>query len=160
MREYIERTNTLWLLFGIIIASLIVFVAVTAYWDFMLIDEISSPTELRALLVEMSAEQRLVHAVLTSTLDVIFPLALGGFLAGIAFRCFENVGKYLAILPIAAIPVDIIEGVIQVLALIEIYDALQFKAVITPTKIILFSLGIIVAIIAGAKCLIYKFRFN
>jgi hypothetical protein len=82
------------------------------------------------------------HAWVTGTLDVAYPLAYGLFFAGSTLAFFPRAGLYLAWLPLLAIPVDLTEGVVQVLALLNINDWLASKAFITPLKTLLFLCGL------------------
>jgi hypothetical protein len=158
LREYLTRTSTLWILLATNVVVIIIFGAVTDHWNIRLIDEASAPAEVRALLSQMSPEQRTVHAWITATLDVVFPIVLGGFLAGVALRSFHRYGAYLALLPLLAIPMDLLEGVVQILALTDTYDLLVLKSVITPLKLALFTFGLVVALVAGVRWVASQFK--
>jgi hypothetical protein len=79
--------------------------------------------------------------------------------AGSTLRFFPNVGKYLALPPLLVIPIDLFEGLIQILALLEISDWLALKAVVTPLKLILLASGLITTV-AGAFVWAYRRLFS
>ena len=106
----------------------------------------------------MSAEQRVSHAWATSTLDVAFPISAGLLFAGVALHFFPKYGIYLAIPGFLAIPTDLFEGVIQILALTNNADLLDLKAVVTPLKAGLLLTGLAIAIAGWSRWLITKFR--
>lgn len=156
--DFLRRPMTAWVFFGLTIATILVSRLVMSYWDLALLDQISSPSTARSMLESMSAEQRTGHSWFTATLDVIFPIVLGGFLASIAIQSFKRFGWLLALIPLAAVPVDLVEGVVQILALTETKDFLDLKAFITPLKMTLFIAGIVIALIAAVKSLVLKCR--
>jgi len=147
----ITTTRNLWLLFVATVLITFGFPVVTNIWGITLIDGISSPDEVRAVIAQMTDQQRLVHAWTTATLDVAYPLAYGMLFAGAALRFFPKYGFYLAILPFTAIPVDLFEGVVQILALTGNADYLDLKAVVTPLKSGLFLFGLLVSVIAWLR---------
>lgn len=147
----ITTTTSLWCLFVGTIVITFCFPVVTSIWGITLIDPISSPDEVRAVIKGMSEQQRLVHAWTTATLDVAYPLVYGTLFAAVALRFFPTYGGYLALLPLAAIPVDLVEGVVQILALTGTADFVDAKAVITPIKSSLFGFGFFVSIAAWIR---------
>ena len=86
---------------------------------------------------------------------MVYPLAYGLFFAASTFRFFPIAGRYLAWLPLLAIPVDLFEGIVQVLALTEISDWLALKAFLTPLKMVLFLCGLATTI-AGWLQWVYR----
>ncbi len=152
----LTKPVTLWILFALTLIIAASFVVVSRIWDLTLIDAISSPDEVRAVLSGMTAEQKTAHAWTTATLDVAFPLVYGGLFAGTAFRFFPRFGRYLAVPAILVIPVDLIEGVVQVLALTETTDWIALKAYITPLKMYLFYAAVIVTLVGCAGWLYHR----
>jgi uncharacterized membrane protein len=71
----------------------------------------------------------------------------GGLFAGAALRFFSVAGRWLALAGLLAIPVDLLEGVIQVLALTDTADLVDLKAWVTPLKSALFCVGLLVAVV-------------
>ncbi len=147
----LTKSRTLWILFITTLVLLFMFRVVSATWGFTFIDSISSPEELRSLLAGMSAEQKISHAWATCTLDVAFPISAGLLFAGVALRFFPKYGFYLALPGFLAIPTDLFEGVIQVLALTDTADLLDLKAIVTPLKAVLLLSGLAIAIAGWAS---------
>jgi len=145
MKKFLTKPTTLWILFGLFILETIGFVAIMAIWDFEVIDEISDPEKVRQHIAEMSAAQRSVHAWMTATLDVAYPLTYGPLFAGLALRVFKPV---FAVPAIAVIPTDLAEGIVQVMALIGSIDLIWSKAYLTPLKLALFFIAIAIALAA------------
>lgn len=160
LRACLTKTNTLWILFVTTLVLFFGFRIVSSVWGFTFIDSISSPEELRSILAGMSAEQKISHAWATCTLDVAFPVSAGLLFAGVALRFFPKYGIYLALPGLLAIPTDLFEGVIQVLALTDTADLLDLKAIVTPVKAVLLLSGLAIAIIGWAGWLLSKFRHN
>jgi hypothetical protein len=157
-QAFLTKTTTLWLLF---ISTLILFFGfriVSSVWGFNFIDSVSSPEELRNILAGMSDAQKISHAWATCTLDVAFPISAGLLFAAVALRFFPKYGIYLALPGLLAIPTDLFEGVIQVLALTDTKDLLDLKAIVTPTKAVLLLTGLAISVIAWASWLFSKFR--
>ena len=145
MTRLITQSATLWVLFVLFIAQSIGFAIFMSIWDFAIIDEMSDPEKVRAHIEAMSGVQRHVHAWMTATLDVAYPLTYGPLFAGLALRALSPLNAAPAI---AVIPVDLIEGVTQVLALNGNYDWLWLKAIVTPLKLVLFLAAMVIAIFA------------
>ncbi len=145
MGSLLTKPATLWVLFFLFAAETAGFAAIMAHWDFLLIDEMSDPAAIRQHLAEMSSTQRTVHAWTTATLDVAYPLTYGPLFAGLALRAFRPI---FAIPAIIVIPTDLAEGVIQVMALTGVGEALWLKAYVTPLKLVLFAAAALIAIAA------------
>ncbi len=109
-----------------------------------------------AVLQNMSDLQKHYHIIATSTLDMIYPIVYGGLLAGIVWR-FADKKKTLLIIPaIIAIFSDIIENIIQIIALSGNDDFLYFKNFITPIKYGMILFVIIIAALLIVKTIIGK----
>jgi hypothetical protein len=106
-----------------------------------ILDTIGPVSDAQALLASMSEAQKLAHFRLTLWLDMLFPLAYGGLFAGLTLRYFQTYGKWLVLPALLVIPVDITENIIQLLALSGSESLLGVKALLTPTKFILFQLS-------------------
>ena len=89
MTKLITHSTTLWVLFLLFVAQSIGFAIIMWIWDFGIIDEMSDPEKVRAHIEEMSAGQRQVHAWMTATLDVSYPLTYGPLFAGLALRALS-----------------------------------------------------------------------
>ena len=125
----------------------IVFLVIGSLWGITFLDKISDPSEARIAISSMSADQRLVHAWITATLDVVYPLAYGALFIGSALKFYDNFGWLIASPFFVLVPTDLLEGFIQVLALTGTLDMIDAKAVLTPLKTSLFLLGVSTMII-------------
>ncbi|MEX1201092.1 MAG: hypothetical protein WEB02_09925 [Methylophaga sp.] len=156
--SFLTKTSTLWILFVTTLILFFGFRLVANHWGFTFIDSMSSPEELRNVIAGMSAEQKMSHVWATSTLDVAFPISAGLLFAGAALCFFPKYGIYLAIPGFLAIPTDLFEGVIQILALTNTADLLDLKAIVTPLKAALLLSGLAIAIVGWLSWLISKIR--
>ena len=154
VNNFISKTSTLWLLFFASVGLMCIAHWMVGHWQILLMDETASPALLRDLLAQMTAAQKQAHITLTSTVEILLPFALGGFFAGVALKFYPRYGFYLALPSLLAIPADLVEGVIQVLALTGSYDLLSLKAVVTPVKIALYAVGFLLALVAYMKWLV------
>ncbi len=149
--ERLTSTRSLWLLFIATVLITLCFPVISSIWGIVFIDAISSPEEVRMVIADMTQEQRVVHAWTTATVDVAYPLAYGFYFAATTLKFFPQYGKYLAVLPRLAIPVDICEGIVQVMALMDVADFIGAKAILTPVKSILFLAGFFFSVAAWFK---------
>jgi len=154
MIAYLTRGPVLWVLFGLQILIWIGFVLVMHTYDFVLIDEMWDPDSIRAYIGELSDKQKQVHIWTTASLDVLYPLAYGAFYAGLTMRVFERFGRWLILPAIAAILVDLTEGVVQILALSGQADVIWHKVWVTPWKLGLFVAASVIAL--GALSVLVK----
>jgi hypothetical protein len=156
--EMLQKTSVLWALF----AASIVLIALSEWmktqWQLQLIDGIWSPGDARALIAQLSAEQKTGHLWFTSTVDVLLPIFVAVTLAGITLKAFPHYGKYLAIPPLLAVPFDYTEGVIQVLVLTDTLDLLAIKAYTSPVKISGYLFGLAMLSLALVKWLLLRIK--
>ncbi|MEM7329833.1 MAG: hypothetical protein AAF437_13905 [Pseudomonadota bacterium] len=145
MIKLMTQKRTLWILFGLFVLETIGFGIIMRIWDFAIIDEMSDPQKISAHIAAMTEQQRSVHAWMTATLDVAYPLTYGPLFAGLAWRCFT---PHFAIPAIAVIPTDLAEGYVQVMALTGDESLLWLKAYLTPLKLGLFLAAMLIAIAA------------
>lgn len=145
MMQFLTRTNTLWILFALFVLETIGFGIVMAAWEFEIIDEMSDPELIRAHVEAMTQTQRTVHAWMTATLDVAYPLTYGALFTGLTLRAFRPI---FALPAIAVIPTDLVEGVAQVLFLLGNDSLLWIKSFVTPLKLTLFFAALLIALIA------------
>lgn len=142
----LTNARTLWTLLLVQVLIWIGFVSVMTVYDFVLMDEMWEPDAIRSYLAELSAQQKRAHVWTTATLDVLYPLAYGAFYAGLALRFLPRLGGLLVLPAIAVIPVDLAEGVVQVMALNGDAAIVNHKAWITPLKLVLFGLASLIAL--------------
>ena len=133
------------------------FGVVMAIWDFSIIDEMSDPVVIAAHIDAMTPTQRNVHSWMTGTLDVAYPLAYGAFFVGMALRFFGRWRALLALPGVMVVPVDLTEGVIQILALQGMDGIVWAKAYITPLKLYLWFAALGISILAAAIALKRRF---
>lgn len=158
MLDKLQQTTTLWVLF---IGTLLVtatFVVLASYYEMQFVDSISDPEAVRAVIAGFSDQQVTVHIWVTAILDVIYPLVYGTLFAGVALRFFPGGGIWVALPGLLAIPVDLAEGVVQVLALSNTVDLIDLKAILTPLKTGLFLLGLLIAVAGWLKWLYQKVK--
>ncbi len=146
MIHLLTQPRTLWILFTLFVLETIGFGVVMWIWDFHIIDEMSHPESISTHIAAMSETQRVVHAWMTATLDVAYPLTYGPLFAGLALQRFKLA---FAIPAFAVIPTDLAEGYVQVTALLGDESLLWMKAYLTPLKLALFlaAMGIAIAVL-------------
>ncbi len=145
LKDYMTRTSTLTFLFIVAVALVGCFITFTPVAGGILLDSLRSATESQQLLVSMSDVQKTAHFRITLWLDMLFPLAYGGFFLGLTLKNFKHVGIWLAIPAFLVIPTDICENLIQLLALTGTEDLLQIKAILTPIKFMLVNISATIA---------------
>jgi hypothetical protein len=116
-------------------------------YDLHIIDEISDPDQIRAVVAAMSDEQRSAHWWMTLVLDYFYPLAYGGFFAGMALRFFGKAGPWLALPALICIPADVIENTVQLFILAGDDSLIWLKAIMTPLKLAAFIPAALIALI-------------
>lgn len=156
--QKLSKTPVLWLSFLATVLITLTFQIIGSQVDFVFLDSLSDPVEVKAAIASMSASQREFHAWMTLTLDVAYPLAYGALFVGSAYRFFPAKGFYLCLPALICIPVDLMEGIVQVWALVGTADFTQAKAMLTPLKVILFATGLLITIAGWARWLINKIR--
>ncbi|MEM6535815.1 MAG: hypothetical protein AAF613_09270 [Pseudomonadota bacterium] len=120
---------------------------VMRHWQFELIDTLSDPAEIRDHIAVLTQVQKQVHIWVTATMDVAYPFAYTALFVGMALRYFGRFGPWLSI-PIAmALPADLVEGFIQILALMGQDQLVGWKAWLTPLKFALAYFGLVIAFI-------------
>lgn len=147
MFYFLTKTTTLRMTFLATILMTIGFGLVMHIWDFVIIDEMYVAETITEHLASMTPTQKVVHAWMTGTLDVAYPFAYGAFFIGMALRFYGSKGPYLALPSIAVIPVDLCEGMIQIMLLNGNESLLWLKEIVTPLKLGLFIIGLSIAII-------------
>lgn len=78
------------------------------FGQFGIIDGMQSAEEISDHINAMSPDQRLMHACLTGTIDVIYPFVYSAFFIGIAIKYFGRLGIWLAVPSILVVPVDLV----------------------------------------------------
>ena len=125
--EILSRTSTLFILFILCVITLVTIQLLANFWNLTLLDEVYSTNEARELLLQMTDDQKVVHLWITASLDVIYPIVFGGLLAGLILKFLPKYGSYLILFAILGVIMDWSENLIQILALLNILDALRLK---------------------------------
>jgi len=154
--EFLTANKTLWTSFVALILLSLGFLAVMQIWQFEIIDEIYDARKLTDHLAAMTAEQKHVHAWTTGTLDVAYPFAYGILFIGMALRHFGKAGPFLALFPTLCIPVDLLEGLIQIKILSGDLSLIPAKSIVTPIKLALFSIGALTSLGGLGKILWHR----
>lgn len=116
-------------------------------------DTAIAPQTARDIFTSLSREQKRMHSWFTATFDVVLPLLLGMFLAGVTLKSYQNAGRVLVYVPFCAVGFDLLEGLIQLLILTQSYELFELKAGITSMKFLCYALSFIFAIFAGIRWL-------
>nr|WP_321512070.1 hypothetical protein [uncultured Hyphomonas sp.] len=158
MTDFLKRTPVIWTLFVLMIVIGAGFGVFNKAVGGTFLDMTASAVQAREILAGMTAEQRDVHFWVTVLLDTAYPLAYGGFLAGMALRFFGSYGKAAAVPAFATIVVDLTENMVQALALKGSADVLDAKEWLTPLKFGLFFLAAAIALVALIIAIVNLFR--
>lgn len=148
--KFLTKTGTLWTTFVATLILTLLFGIVMRVWGFSIIDEMHDPQQVLAHIDAMTPVQRTVHAWMTGTLDVAYPLVYGAFFIGMALRFLGRFGLWLALPGIAVVPVDLTEGVIQILLLTGSDNVAWMKVYVTPLKLGLWFAALLIAMVAAA----------
>ena len=158
LRNTLTDNRILWMSFIATILLTITFQVAVGIWDLTLIDAISDPGDTRLAIASMSQQQNLIHAWITATLDIAYPLAYGALFIGSGYKFYGKWGWLVAAPVFVLVPTDLIEGVVQVLALTNVTDWIDAKAILTPLKTFLFLLGLATTIVGWGIWLVNKMR--
>ena len=156
----LSENRSLWIAFGATILITIAFLITGSMWGITFLDTISDPSEVRLAISTMSPDQRTVHVWITATLDVAYPLAFGALFIGSAYKFYKSFGRLIALPSFVLVPTDLLEGVVQVLALTGTADLVDAKAVLTPLKTILLLLGITTTTVGCIVWLVARIQRN
>ena len=154
----LSQRRSLWIALTCTLLLAFAFPVSQALLDILLLDPLSDPEQVRTAIGAMSTDQRHAHAWITATLDVAFPVAYGSLFVGSAIAFYPRIGPFLATGLSLVVPTDLLEGVVQVLALTGTADFVDAKAVLTPLKTILFLAGFFVMIFGWLRWAAARFR--
>jgi len=158
MTDFLKRTPVIWTLFVLMILIGFGFGVFNGAVGGRYLDTITTGTGARALLDSLTDAQRSAHFWVTVLLDTAYPLAYGGFFAGMALRFFGRFGKIAAFPAFATIILDLTENTVQALALSGAADVLAAKDWLTPLKFLLFLIAAAIALIALAIAIVNMIR--
>ena len=155
---YLSGTKCLWFSFLLTLLLSLIFVVVMLVWQFTIIDEMFDADQIRQHLDALSPQQKLAHAWLTATVDVLYPFAYAAFFIGVSHRSFGPHRWWLLIPSVLVVPADLIEGYSQVMLLNGHEGYMSIKLVATPIKLGLFLPGM--AITLSGLLLLLKRRMQ
>lgn len=150
------RTMVVFLLTMIVIGG--AFGAVGRAIGGTLLDMISHPEANIRRLGEMNAAHREAHLWVTLTLDSLYPIAYGGFLAGVALRFAPRYALAAASPALALVLVDIVENALIVVALLGNDGIVHAKAYATHLKWWLFGFALVFSIVLVPAALLRHVR--
>jgi len=146
MRKFLTDGRTIvWMGLGFLGLTIAFGIWIQRY-DLHIIDEISDPDQIRAVVAAMTPEQRSAHWWMTLVLDYFYPLAYGGFFGGLALRYFGAAGIWAVIPAMIVVPADVIENTIQLFILSGDQSLLWVKAYVTPIKLVTFIIAALIAL--------------
>lgn len=154
----LSEPKTLWLSLVVVILITAAFPIAASVWQLSYIDALSDPAQVRESIAAMSTSQRSAHTWITATLDVLYPLAYGALFIGSAYAFYGRFGWLVAIPFFVLVPTDLLEGLVQILALNGLADWVDLKAVLTPLKFLLFLLGVATTVLGWLIWLSRRFR--
>lgn len=111
-------------------------------YQLQLLDAMWIPEQARSAIATMSEAQRSAHIWITGTLDVVYPMLYGLFFINAGCRYWPKLTRWIVRLCALLVLSDLLEGVVQLLALLGWADLLVCKLLLTPAKLALFGLGL------------------
>ncbi|MCW8194834.1 hypothetical protein F6455_08545 [Proteobacteria bacterium 005FR1] len=154
--QKLSTGSTLWLLFSASVVILLAIRYAAASWGLELLDEIYRPDQVREALREMSQEQKLAHVWISASLDLIFPLVLGGLLGGLTIKLLPSCVRYLLIPVATAVLVDLWENTLQIVVLLELKNVVEAKAIATAVKMAAYLVALTIVMLGACKSLVAK----
>jgi len=112
----------------------------------------------RALLAQMTEQQRDLHAHATAFYDSLYPLAYGAFFSGLAIRLRGRQARWIAMVMLAGMVADYAENVVQLLALSGWADVLAVKTLLTPLKFGLTGVAVASTVVIAARAALKYLR--
>lgn len=156
--ENLTKTRVLWFSFVGTLVCMVALQVIVEQYGLILLDRISDPEQSRAAIASMSESQRSLHAWVTGTLDVAYPAVYGALFTGSAYKFFPKIGKLLAAPTLLLVPIDLIEGVVQILGLTGAADWLGAKTILTPMKFLLAYFGILMTVSGWLAWVVSRFK--
>lgn len=144
--EWLSRTRVIVTFFLAMLLSGALIYPLNQFLDGNMLDLLSSQQSALEALAKLSDQQRSIHIFGTLIADTIYPLAYGGFLAGVAAKLsgsYSRLAVWPAFLTVAA---DFAENAMHVISLMGQPTVLIAKDVLTPTKFVLFQISAVLVI--------------
>ncbi|MEO1405396.1 MAG: hypothetical protein AAFV54_02755 [Pseudomonadota bacterium] len=138
----------------VIIASTIAFLAIGYTFSLYapqtgepILDMVASQADVLARLDAMDADQKAAHFQMTLIADMLYPVAYAIMLGCLAMRAFPKAGWWLAIPAFVAGGFDIVENIVQLMALQGSVGLVGLKAFLTPGKFLLVVCSALLVIV-------------
>jgi hypothetical protein len=147
----VKKSTLLWLLIISIILAIIIY-AIAQIWRISLLDCAITSSQVQAVINDLNDQQIIIHAWVSSTLDIIFPIVYGLFFIGCSLKAFPG-RRYLIMPGILASSADIFEGIVQSLFLFDVINLLVLKVILTPIKFTFFLTGASISLLG---CIILR----
>lgn len=148
----------LWVSFIATLILTLCFGLIMHIWEFGIIDEMYKAEQITRHIDAMTDRQKSVHAIMTASLDVLYPLSYGAFFIGVALRYGGRFGLWLAAPSLLCIPADLLEGLSQVMLLTGHGHYMGLKLFATPMKLALFVSGLLITIILLSRLAFRRFQ--
>ncbi|MEM9668574.1 MAG: hypothetical protein AAF950_06570 [Pseudomonadota bacterium] len=114
-----------------------------------ILDTLASQSDVLARLEAMDDSQKAAHIEMTLLLDMLYPIAYAVLLGGLAMKAFPKAGWWLAVPAFLGCSADLIENMIQLMALQGNTSLLGLKAILTPAKFILLVIAVLLVVVCG-----------
>jgi len=142
MLEQFAYLRTILLAFGASVSLFLAFQWVYAgIGNGPILDTLLTGNDARSRLAEMTVSEINRHLIGTLTIDMLFPVAYGIFFAGLLFRLVSSWRISLEILPLIGALFDIMENMVQAIAMVGVVDLLNAKIFLTVPKFVFFILS-------------------
>ncbi len=144
------RTRALYLIICALGVMLVgyAFLPVAAHWEFVFLDTLIAPEEVRAALAAMTPGQKEVHIWASWLLDLPYPLFYWGLFGGLIVRGLPARAGMLIWVPRAAFASDILENTLQTFMLAGTDGLVDIKTAVTLLKFGLYALAALIALTA------------
>ncbi len=157
MLNKLSRGRTLTFLLGMAIAFTISFGVIAKLSDIRFLDGMAMPGEVLDYVGTLTSKQKMIHSVVTGSLDVLYPLTYGALLAGVVLRYMDDPHPAWLLPAVLVIPVDLVEGVIQIMILNGGVHLVGWKFWLTTVKFVLFFMAVAIAVFAMGGSFVTRF---
>lgn len=131
---------------------LTIIIQVVAYnYQVPLLDMLVERQDVITSLNGMTNSQKAIHIGITTSLDVVYPLAFTAFFIGSVKYCVPLQYKRFALPLLLIVPIDWIEGIVQVMLLTSNMDVIAIKTLLTPVKFLLIIFGAMFSVYAWLR---------
>ncbi|WP_022695969.1 hypothetical protein [Ponticaulis koreensis] len=144
------RTRALYLIICALGVMLVgyAFLPVAVHWEFVFLDTLIAPDDVRAALDTMTPGQKEVHIWASWLLDLPYPLFYWGLFGGLIVRGLPAKARILIWVPRVAFASDIVENTLQTFMLFGTDGLIYMKSAVTLLKFGLYALAALIALTA------------